>query len=232
METAGKDDMPDDAERKGIGTPATRADCIEKLILRAYIVREGKKILPTEKGFGLIAVLPDDDPIKKPLLTAEWEHMLKKMESGEMDATAFMQSIRDYVTSGIKSNNVVRVGGEALASFSGGKGGKSKGGGTKEIVGKCRWCGENVLENRVAFSCANNDCSFVIWKENKYYTPLKKKTLTAANAKTLLSDGKIFMKGLLAKDGKKTYDATLILADNTDANGKRTTKFELDFTKK
>ncbi|MCL1845986.1 MAG: DNA topoisomerase 3 [Defluviitaleaceae bacterium] len=235
METAGKDDMPDDAERKGIGTPATRADCIEKLILRAYILREGKKILPTEKGFGLIAVLPDDDPIKKPLLTAEWEFSLKKVEGGEMDSTAFMQSIREYVSNGIKNNNIAKEGGESLASFgnnSGGKSGKSKGGGAKEVTGKCRWCGENVLENRVAFSCANNDCSFVIWKENKYYTPLKKKTLTAANAKTLLSDGKIFMKGLLAKDGKKTYDATLVLTDGTDATGKRTTKFELDFTKK
>ncbi|MCL2356683.1 MAG: DNA topoisomerase 3 [Defluviitaleaceae bacterium] len=233
METAGVENMPDDMERKGIGTPATRADCIEKLLLREYVLREEKKILPTEKGFGLIAVLPDNDPVKSPLLTAEWEHMLKKTEAGELAAAEFMKSVREYVTAGIQNNATAKEGGEALASFGrggrGGKSGKGKSGAKFTVTGKCPWCAESVFENRAAFSCGNRDCTFVIWKDNKYYTPLKNKNLTAENAKSLLSDGKVFMKGLLAKDGKKTYDAMLILADYTDANGKRSVQFRLSF---
>ncbi|MCL2357078.1 MAG: DNA topoisomerase 3 [Defluviitaleaceae bacterium] len=238
METAGKDDMPDDVgcigeqdaqrptspERKGIGTPATRADCIEKLILRAYITRDGKKILPTEKGFGLIAVLPDDDPIKKPLLTAEWEQKLKKVESGETDAAAFMQSTEAYVRAFIAANSTAKAGGAALAS-------PASASAAKEEIGKCPWCSGNVYENKAAFSC-DGDCSFVLWKENKYYAPLKNKKLTAANAKALITKGKVLMKDLLAKDGKKTYDAFIVLGDSTDDNGKRTTKFQLEFPQK
>lgn len=93
METAGAEDMPDDAERKGLGTPATRAATLEKLVSAGFVQRKKKQLISTEKGRNLIAVLPDN--IKSPILTAEWESMLKQVEHGELSATSFMDQIAD-----------------------------------------------------------------------------------------------------------------------------------------
>ncbi|MDR0271690.1 MAG: DNA topoisomerase 3 [Clostridiales bacterium] len=224
METAGREDMPEDAERMGIGTPATRADIIEKLIKQEYIVRDGKLLLPTEKGVNLIKVLPES--VKSPLLTADWEDDLKRMERGEITAARFMNSQSEYIAAIIKHNNTAKEEFRTLFSSDNSQF-------AKEALGKCPWCGESVYENKAGFSCSETDCKFVIWKENKYYSPLKGKTLTAANAKALLTDGKVFLKGLLSKDGKKKYDATLILDDGIDErNGNRVINFKMEFPKK
>lgn len=222
MESAGVEDMPEDAERKGIGTPATRAESIEKLLSAGYVERKGKQILPTEKGYALIKVLPDDDLIKSPLLTAEWETSLKKVERGELSAENFMSTVSTYITTTIKNNAVVRDGGGALASDSNSA--------PKESVGKCPRCGGDVVEQAKSFSCSNyrtNSCSFALWKESKY-PPLAKKKLSATNAKSLLSEGKVFMNGLQKKDGSGTYDAFLVLEDTIE-NGKPQTNYKLEF---
>ena len=102
METAGAEDMPEDAERKGLGTPATRAATLEKLVSAGFVQRKKKQLIPTEKGKNLIAVLPDN--IKSPILTAEWESMLKQVEHGELSATSFMDQIADMSRTLVKEH--------------------------------------------------------------------------------------------------------------------------------
>ena len=228
MENAGAEDMPEDVERKGIGTPATRADTLETLVKREYIVRMDKHLIPTEKGFNLIKVLPDHDSIKSPILTAEWESDLKKVEREEMTADAFMEAISRYVGDTVANNKAAGASEEYKDLFPSSRrqGGKSSG----EIVGKCVRCGCDVIENPKAFSCVNTKdkkCGFVLFKDNKYFN-LKKKTVTKAIAKALLTDGRVFIKDLHSDKTGKTYAATIFLDDK----GEGYVGFRMEFEQK
>ena len=209
METAGADEMPENAERKGIGTSATRADTIEILIKREYIVRKDKQLLPTDKGFCLIKVLPDSDSIKSPMLTAKWESDLQMVEREEMTADSFIDAINRYVVDTIKAKNTVSEEYKALfpSSVNSGVNG--------EVIGKCPWCGNDVTETPKAFSCIKSKdktCAFILWKENKYFKS-KKKSITKAVAKALLDNGQVYMKDLYSETKGKTYNATIFLDD-------------------
>ena len=220
METAGKEDMPDDVERKGIGTPATRAETIETLLKKGYVIRKDKQILPTEKGYSLIKVIPDHDFIKSPLLTAEWESDLKKVETGAMSANDFMDAIHNYVASAITTNSTALEGGAALANPSTNT--------VRETIGKCPRCANDVAENKKGFGCVNRECKFVLWKENAFFVSMKKE-ITKTVATKLLKDGRVAMKDLYSKKSDKTFDATIVLADNLEEGR---TNFTLDFAKK
>jgi len=219
METAGAEEMPDDAERKGIGTPATRASIIEGLIKSGLLSRKDKLILPTEKGVNLIKVLPEQ--VKSPLLTAEWENHLKRIERGELSADDFMISINRFISDLVKSHATVSDENKALFPTDNP---------ASKPIGKCLRCGCNVVETPKAFSCENSrskKCEFVLWKNSKFFTA-KKKTLTKEVATTLLTDGRIFMQGLYSEKTGKTYNATITLTDE----GKGYPKFGMEFEQK
>ena len=205
MENAGVEDMPEDAERKGIGTPATRAEIIETLLRREYVIRKDKQILPTDKGIGVIQILPDTDSIKSPILTAQWEHDLKRVESGEISAVEFMSAISDYVKKAVTENISVPEDKRNLFASSASNNG--------EVLGKCPRCGNDVTETTKAFSCVNRECKFCLWKDSKFFTA-KKKTLTKSIVITLLTEGRIFMSGLHSEKTGKPYNATIILVDD------------------
>ena len=215
MEVAGAKDMPDDAERKGLGTPATRAGIIEKLIATGFVERKKAKktvsLIPAHSGVSLITVLPEQ--LQSPLLTAEWEHKLKMVEHGELDADAFMAEISLMVSELVKTYSVIK-GAEVL--FPSGR----------DVIGKCPRCGGDVTESKKGFFCETNDCRFGLWRDNKFLTG-KKITMTKKMAATLLKDGKIPVKGIYSEKTGKTYDATLVLSDDGEK-----TIYSLDFGKK
>jgi len=215
MENAGAEDMPDDAERKGIGTPATRADIIEGLLKKGYISREGKQLKPTVKGITIIKVLPES--VKTPMLTAEWEHGLKRIERGEVTAHDFMNDINKYVSDVVKANQAVPDEHKDLFPSK-----KS----AEQVLGKCPRCDNDVTENSKAFSCANRSCKFALWKDNKFFTA-KKKSLTREIAVALINDGRIFVAGLYSEKAKRTYGATILL----DSAGEGYPSFKMEFEK-
>lgn len=202
METAGAKEMPDDAERKGLGTPATRAGIIEKLIATGFVERRKAKksvnLVPANTGISLITVLPEQ--LQSPLLTAEWEHKLKMVEHGELDADAFMAEISLMVNELVKTYSVIK-GAEVL--FPSGR----------DVVGKCPRCGGDVTESKKGFFCETNDCRFGLWRDNKFLTG-KKITLSKKMAAALLKDGEIPVKGIFSEKTGKSYDATLVLNDD------------------
>ena len=214
MEVAGAKDMPDDAERKGLGTPATRAGIIEKLIATGFVERKKAKktvsLVPAHTGVSLITVLPEQ--LQSPLLTAEWEHKLKMVEHGELDADAFMAEISRMVSDLVKTYSVIK-GAEVL--FPSGR----------DVIGKCPRCGGDVTESKKGFFCESNDCRFGLWRDNKFLTG-KKITLTKKMVATLLKDGKIPVKGIFSEKTGKSYDATLVMSDD----GAKTI-YSLDFCK-
>ena len=214
MEAAGAKDMPDDAERKGLGTPATRAGIIEKLIATGFVERKKSRktvnLIPAHTGVSLITVLPEQ--LQSPLLTAEWEHKLKMVEHGELDADAFMREISLMVSELVKTYSVIK-GAEVL--FPSGR----------DVIGKCPRCGGDVTESKKGFFCESNDCRFGLWRDNKFLTG-KKITLTKKMAAVLLKDGKIPVKGIFSEKTGKSYDATLVMSDD----GAKTV-YSLDFSK-
>ena len=215
MEVAGAKEMPDDAERKGLGTPATRAGIIEKLIATGFVERKKAKktvsLIPAHSGISLITVLPEQ--LQSPLLTAEWEHKLKMVEHGELDADAFMAEISLMVSELVKTYSVIK-GAEVL--FPSGR----------DVIGKCPRCGGDVTESKKGFFCETNDCRFGLWRDNKFLTG-KKITLTKKTVAALLKDGKIPVKGIYSEKTGKTYDATLVMTDDGEK-----TIYSLDFGKK
>ena len=214
MENAGAEDMPDDAERKGLGTPATRAATLEKLVSAGFVQRKKKQLIPTEKGRNLIAVLPDN--IKSPILTAEWESMLKQVEHGELSATSFMDQIADMSRTLVKEHTAPE---ERFADLFP----SSKGTG-HEAVGVCPRCGAPVYEGKKGFFCDNRECSFALWKDNRFFSS-KKKSITKSVAAALLKEGRISMSGLYSEKTGKTYDAEVILDDT----GGKYVNFKLEF---
>ena len=214
METAGAEDMPDDAERKGLGTPATRAATLEKLVSAGFVERKKKQLIPTKKGRNLIAVLPDN--IKSPILTAEWESMLKQVEHGELSATSFMDQIADMSRTLVKEHTAPE---ERFADLF-----PSSKGTVHEAVGVCPRCGAPVYEGKKGFFCDNRECSFALWKDNRFFSS-KKKSITKSVAAALLKEGRISMSGLYSEKTGKTYDAEVILDDT----GGKYVNFKLEF---
>ena len=202
METAGKDDMPDNAERKGLGTPATRAGILEKLVSTGFLERKKSKktvqLMPSHNAVSLITVLPEQ--LQSPLLTAEWEYRLGEIERGELTPEDFMDGISTMLKELVGTYQAIK-GTEYLFSPS------------REVVGKCPRCGGEVAEMQKGFFCQTESCKFAIWKNNKWWE-MKHKQPTKAIVTALLKDGRAHVRGLYSEKTGKTYDATVVLADD------------------
>ncbi len=213
MESAGSDDAPEDAERKGLGTPATRAGIIEKLVKSDFVARKSKQLFPTEKGVNLIAVLPDI--IKSPQLTAEWEHMLGRIERGELVDADFMEGIAAMTRDLVSAHAVPDQAHSARFARP-----------TAPSVGVCPRCGSAVTESKKGFFCSGRNCRFALWRDNKFFAA-KKKEITKPIAAALLTEGRVFIKGLYSEKTGKTYDATVVVEDTG-----RYANFKLDFERR
>ena len=202
METAGKDDMPEDAERKGLGTPATRAGILEKLVSAGFLERKKSKktvqLMPSHDAVSLITVLPEQ--LQSPLLTAEWEYRLGEIECGELPPEAFMAGISAMLRELVGTYQVIK-GTEYLFSP------------PREVVGRCPRCGGEVAEMQKGFFCQNEACRFAIWKNNKWWAA-KKKQPTKVVVTALLKDGRARLTGCYSEKTGKTYDATVVLEDD------------------
>ena len=216
METAGAENMPEDAERKGLGTPATRAATLEKLVAVGFVERKKKQLLPTEKCVNLITVLPDN--IKSPLLTAEWESRLKQVEHGDVSADVFMDGIADMNRELVKAHTAPEE--QFTKLFAAGRK-------DREAVGTCPRCGASVYEGQKGFFCENRDCAFALWKDNRFFSS-KKKSITKTVAAALLKEGRISMSGLYSEKTGRTYDAVVVLDDT----GGKYVNFKLEFPQK
>ena len=212
METAGKDDMPEDAERKGLGTPATRAGILEKLVSTGFLERKKSKktvqLLPSHDAVSLITVLPEQ--LQSPLLTAEWEYRLGEIERGELAPEEFMAGISTMLQELVRTYQVIK-GTEYLFTP------------PREVVGKCPRCGGDVAELQKGFFCQTESCKFAIWKNNKWWAA-KKKQPTKALVTALLKDGRTRITGCYSEKTGKTYDATVVLEDDG-----RYANFKLEF---
>ena len=211
METASADSMPEGVERQGIGTPATRAATIEKLVQKGFLERKGTKktkvLLPTDKGKALITVMPEE--IQSPEMTADWEAKLLQIERGEMEPSEFMTEINTMITELVK-NTEMKKGANALM--------KSK------IIGVCPNCGANVVEREKGWFCENRECRFVLWKDNAFFKRLGKR-LDAHVADKLLRDGRVRLKDCKSAKGK-TYNATVLLGTEADGRSRLSLEFE------
>ena len=199
MERAGNGDTDPDAERRGLGTPATRAAVIEKLVKSGFAERKGKQLIPTQNGAALVSVLPD--MLTSPQLTAEWENNLTQIAKGAADAGDFMQRIEAMTRELVKENTAAD---KSKAVFTGGE--------EKPSVGKCPRCGSPVHEGKKNFYCSNRDCAFTMWKNDRFFEE-RKVAFTPKIAAALLKSGKANVKGLYSPKTGKTYDGTVVLAD-------------------
>ena len=198
MENAGKEDIPEDAERRGLGTPATRAAILEKLVAAGFVERKGKSLIPTKARINLVTVLPDT--LTSPMLTAEWEQKLTAIARGERDPAAFMAGISDMARELVKTYSHISEEGQKLFAPE------------KEVIGTCPRCGRPVYEGKKNFSCSDRSCGFVLWKNDRFFEQ-RKKAFTPKIAAALLKNGKAKVKGLYSEKTGKTYDATVLLAD-------------------
>ena len=198
MERAGAEDMPDDAERKGLGTPATRAAILEKLVQTGFIQRKGKQLFPTQDGINLAAVLPE--ALTSPALTAEWESRLSEIAKGEADPDEFMAGIEAQARDLVKTYSCVSEDKQKLFQTE------------RVAVGTCPRCGEAVYEGKKNYYCGNRACQFVMWKNDRFFEE-RKKAFTPKIAAALLKHGKVKIKGLFSPKTGKTYDGTVLLAD-------------------
>lgn len=214
METAGVEGLPEGAERKGLGTPATRAAILEKLVAVGFVERKKKQLIPTEKGTNLVTVLPDN--IKSPMLTAEWESVLKQVEHGEATAEAFMEGIANMSRELVEQHTAPEERFKDLFPEAEGSRG--------DAVGVCPRCGGAVMEGKKGFFCEGRECGFALWKENRFFTA-KKKKLTKAVASALLKEGRVPMSGLYSEKTGRTYDAVVMLDDT----GGKYVNFRLEF---
>ena len=198
MERAGAEDMPDDAERKGLGTPATRASILEKLVQMGFVQRKGKQLLPTKDGINLAAVLPE--ALTSPALTAEWETRLSEIAKGEADPDEFMAGIEAQARDLVKTYSSISEDKQKLFQTE------------RVAVGTCPRCGETVYEGKKNYYCGNRACQFVMWKNDRFFEE-RKKAFTPKIAAALLKHGKVKIKGLFSPKTGKTYDGTVLLAD-------------------
>ena len=201
MESAGKEDMPDEAERKGLGTPATRAAMIEKLLSAGFVERKGKSLVPTKDGVNLAVILPD--MLKSPQLTAEWESRLTEIAKGSADPDEFMDGIADLTRELVKAYSHITEDGKKLFAPE------------KEAIGICPRCKSPVYEGKKNYYCSDRSCRFVMWKNDKFFES-RKTTFSKKIAAALLKDGKAKVKGLYSERTGKTYDGTVLLCDTGD----------------
>ena len=213
MENAGKEDIPEDAERKGLGTPATRAGIIEKLVAAGFVERKAKNLIPTQDGINLISILPE--PLTSPMLTAEWEQQLTEIAKGTAAPDTFLDGIRDMVRTLISNHSQVSEEGRTLFAPE------------RESIGVCPRCGKPVYEGKKNFACSDRSCGFVLWKDDRFWTS-RKKVLTAKMAADLLKKGRILVKGMWSEKKGVTYDAAVLLDDT----GKKYVHYKLEFQKK
>ena len=198
MENAGKEDMPDEAERKGLGTPATRAAIIEKLVSGGFVERKGKNLLPTKAGVNLVTVLPE--LLTSPKLTADWEQRLNEVAKGQASPEDFMDGIEAMAAELVRKYSHISEDGQKLFQPE------------KETVGLCPRCGKPVYEGKKNFACSDRACQFVMWKNDRFFEQ-RGKNFTAKIASALLKDGKVKVKGLRSLRTGKLYDGTIVLAD-------------------
>ena len=211
MQAAGADSMPEGGERRGIGTPSTRAATIEKLVQKGFLERKGNKktkvLLPTDKGKALITVMPEE--IQSPEMTADWETKLLQIERSEMEPETFMTEIKEMISSLVTTTEAAK-GANALMK--------------NKIFGVCPNCGKPVVEREKGWFCENRECRFVLWKDNAFFKRLGKR-LDAHVADKLLRDGRVRLKDCKSAKGK-TYNATVLLSCEADGRSKFSLEFE------
>ena len=215
MERAGNEDLTEDTEKKGIGTPATRAGIIEKLISSGFVSREKKNLVPTNDGNVLITILPNE--IKSPAMTAQWEMQLNQIARGEADAGGFLQGIIRMLKELISRYSGVSE--KQKEQFSHGT--------KKESLGSCPRCGRPVYEGQKNFYCSDRKCQFALWKNDRFFESQGKK-MDAGTVKKLLAKGKIHYKDLHSQKTGRTYEATVVMADF----GEGYVKFNLEFSQR
>ena len=213
MENAGKEDMPDEAERKGLGTPATRAAIIEKLVSGGFVERKGKNLIPTKAGVNLVTVLPE--LLTSPKLTADWEQRLNEVAKGQASPEDFMDGIEAMAAELVRKYSHISEDGQKLFQPE------------KETVGLCPRCGKPVYEGKKNFACSDRSCQFVMWKNDRFWTS-RRKEMTRKMAADLLKKGRTSVKGMWSEKKGSTYDAVVILDDT----GGKYVNFKLEFPKR
>ena len=212
MSTAGADEVPEDAERKGLGTPATRAATIEKLIQRGFIERRGEKktkyLIATDLGNSLVTVMPEQ--IQSASMTAEWEQKLLAIEHGEYSASDFMDGIAGMIAGLVGDYEKVK-GADTLMSGN-------------RVVGTCPHCGAEVLERQKGWFCSNKKCRLVLWKDNSYFAKIGKQP-TSLIVEKLLKDKRVRLKDCKSQKTGKTYTADILLSVEADGRA----QFSMDF---
>ena len=198
MERAGNEETDPDAERRGLGTPATRAAVIEKLVNSGFVERKGKQLIPTKDGNNLVCILPD--VLTSPKLTAEWENNLTQIAKGAADPEDFMRRIEDMARELVRTYASVLDGKQDLFKTE------------KPEIGKCPRCGSPVHEGKKNYYCSNRDCAFVMWKNDRFFEE-RKIAFSPKIAAALLKSGKVNVKKLYSPKTGKTYDGTVVLAD-------------------
>ena len=214
METVGKEDMREEVERRGIGTPATRAATIEKLVQKGFLAREGggktKHLIPTEKGRCLIAAMPEQ--LKSPAMTAAWEKKLLEIERNNYTPEQFMEEIESMMKSLVNQYaNTPSAPAKATLGAS--------------VVGTCPHCGSDVAEREKGFFCASRECRFVIWKDNAFFARLGKHP-TRQVVDKLLRDGRARLKDCKSQRTGKTYNASVLMTTEADGRAKFSLEFE------
>ncbi|MGN8889092.1 DNA topoisomerase 3 [Dysosmobacter sp. HCP28S3_G4] len=210
METAGNAEFDDDTEKKGLGTPATRAGIIEKLVKGGFVERKGKSLVPTKDGNNLVCVLPEQ--ITSPTMTAEWENTLMQIERGNADSNKFLSGIVGMTSELVKAYPFLSDS-EANRFDTG-----------RESIGKCPRCGSPVYVGKGNYYCSNKECSFCMWEDNKFFSS-KKKKLTKKIAAELLDKGWCRVTGLYTPKRPQLYDAVIRLDDT----GGKYVSFKMEF---
>ena len=213
MESASSDEFPAGVERKGIGTPATRAAIIEKLVQKGFIERRGDKkmkyLCSTDKGNALVTVVPEQ--IQSPSMTADWEEKLLKIEHGEYDGDAFMGEISSMVSGLVKTYEAVK-GADVLMQPE------------RKVIGSCPACGSDVCETAKGWFCRDKNCKFALWKENRFFQTLGKQ-MTEELAKQLVNQGKARLTHCYSRKSNRYYDTTVHVETGEDGAA----AFKLEF---
>lgn len=204
MERAGASETPGEAERKGLGTPATRAGIIEKLVRIGFVERKGERktkyLVPTHKGISLVTVMPEE--IRSPLLTADWEQKLLKVEKQELAPEDFMKEIGAMISTLVSTYEAVQDA-EVMKRE------------PALRIGTCPACGSDIVERQKGYFCNNRDCRFALWKENRYFDAIGKK-LTKEIVKSLLESGRANLTKCRSRKSGRTYDALICMTTGTD----------------
>ena len=201
MEQAGRQDQPEDAQRRGIGTAATRAGILERLVSQGFVQRvKGKDgqaatLIPAQSGSALAAILPE--PLRSPQLTAQWEWSLQKIEDGLLEPEAFLSEVQEMVTGLVSEFTPVEDAEYLFPS-------------NRPVVGTCPRCGREVTESPKGFFCENPRCRFALWRDNRFFTN-KQFALTKEKARALLQHGEVFAEHLYSEKTGSYYDATIVL---------------------